>query len=355
MIQIRHGDVKALNEWYAEKLIPYLLARQKKAVCKKGADPFVRALTENLKALAEDDIKAIIQMPWEDAEPQGRADDPPASIARKLGKRCPTIRAYLKMCDRRATGNGLSPNQECLLLESDRAVKHFFDYRFLEILGASGESRGKRAYRAENSLRRELVERLHVPICPYCNRQYIHTVYVGSEKRYLGDLDHILPKSIYPLFSLSLWNLVPSCKACNQSLKRNDPAALLNPNLRGFNGECIMELRYRDAESIAGLGSGPIDLKWTVQPETDEAVGAQMENNLSVFHLNQIYRHHAEDVRGVLRKRYLLESAGYQKSVLRLQGIVFPDPKLIYNVSLDPDKFQEEPLSKMIYDVVERN
>jgi len=33
------------------------------------------------------------------------------------------------------------------------------------------------------------------------------------------ELDHFLPKHKYPLFSMSAYNLVPSCKICNQSLK----------------------------------------------------------------------------------------------------------------------------------------
>lgn len=46
--------------------------------------------------------------------------------------------------------------------------------------------------------------------CPYCGG-------IGSVK----ELDHFLPKSKYPQFSLLTSNLVPSCKICNQDLKKS--------------------------------------------------------------------------------------------------------------------------------------
>lgn len=51
--------------------------------------------------------------------------------------------------------------------------------------------------------------------CPYCGG-------IGDVK----ELDHFLPKSKYPQFSLLTSNLVPSCKICNQDLKKSKFAKL---------------------------------------------------------------------------------------------------------------------------------
>lgn len=59
---------------------------------------------------------------------------------------------------------------------------------------------------------------LNLQTCPYCNEQYIY-VSISSKGRVRPDLDHFLSKSKYPYFSLSLGNMVPSCKICNTSLK----------------------------------------------------------------------------------------------------------------------------------------
>lgn len=56
--------------------------------------------------------------------------------------------------------------------------------------------------------------------CVYCNRQYIFTI--DDEKNNhitRPEFDHYLPKSTYPFFSLSLYNLVPSCHICNSNCK----------------------------------------------------------------------------------------------------------------------------------------
>lgn len=54
--------------------------------------------------------------------------------------------------------------------------------------------------------------------CPYCNRQYI-TPFYSEKGKIRADMDHFYPKSKYPYFSMSLYNLVPCCKFCNSSLK----------------------------------------------------------------------------------------------------------------------------------------
>lgn len=62
--------------------------------------------------------------------------------------------------------------------------------------------------------------------CHYCDMAYIN-VYT---KKYAGkiqykrhfDLDHVVGKKLCPVFGMSLFNFVPSCKECNQSIKHAD-------------------------------------------------------------------------------------------------------------------------------------
>lgn len=57
-------------------------------------------------------------------------------------------------------------------------------------------------------------------VCPYCNRQYITTV-LSPSGRTRADIDHFLAKSQYPYFSMSIYNMIPVCKICNQALKHS--------------------------------------------------------------------------------------------------------------------------------------
>jgi hypothetical protein len=65
----------------------------------------------------------------------------------------------------------------------------------------------------------KLCEKLSVVTCPYCNLAYGHTLIIGSDGIFRPTLDHFFDKANYPIFSLSLGNLVASCHHCNSSLK----------------------------------------------------------------------------------------------------------------------------------------
>lgn len=86
--------------------------------------------------------------------------------------------------------------------------KRLFDYGSF----AAKDSKQWNAY----ALCRESSYRL----CPYCQLSLAVTIYRDrKEKALRPTLDHFYPKHLYPYLALSLFNLVPSCYACNSSLK----------------------------------------------------------------------------------------------------------------------------------------
>ncbi len=52
-------------------------------------------------------------------------------------------------------------------------------------------------------------------VCPYCNLIPI----TNHDDFSTADIEHFYPKSIFPLFCVSKFNLVPSCKDCNRQFK----------------------------------------------------------------------------------------------------------------------------------------
>lgn len=62
---------------------------------------------------------------------------------------------------------------------------------------------------------------LDVQVCPYCNRTYTSTVIKEKNKIIRPDFDHYYAKTEYPIFALSLCNLIPSCKICNSKKGSN--------------------------------------------------------------------------------------------------------------------------------------
>jgi hypothetical protein len=64
-------------------------------------------------------------------------------------------------------------------------------------------------------------------VCAFCDEAGYYTI---VEQSIRSDIDHYFPKSIYPHFSCHPYNLIPTCKVCNQEVKqRKDP-------LDGSNG-----------------------------------------------------------------------------------------------------------------------
>lgn len=58
-------------------------------------------------------------------------------------------------------------------------------------------------------------------VCAACDESTYYTVVEGSIRT---DIDHYLPKSLYPHLSCHPYNLVPTCKICNQTTKgKKDP------------------------------------------------------------------------------------------------------------------------------------
>src|SRR5690606_18702067 len=70
---------------------------------------------------------------------------------------------------------------------------------------------------ARLQLLKEYFKALGFDNCVYCLAQYTTAYTSKNRKLYIkGNLDHIHPKSINALISLSLNNLVPVCAHCNQ-------------------------------------------------------------------------------------------------------------------------------------------
>jgi hypothetical protein len=65
-----------------------------------------------------------------------------------------------------------------------------------------------------------------IKTCPYCNAALtIVAENEGGKKKSRFQLDHYFPKSKYPLFSISFFNLIPSCGNCNNT-KSSKPVVL---------------------------------------------------------------------------------------------------------------------------------
>jgi len=102
-----------------------------------------------------------------------------------------------------------------------------------------------------------------IKTCVYCNSQLAVTVRsINGEKLAKFQVDHFLPKSEYPCFSISLFNLIPVCGPCNGKKSAN----AVNFNFYSTNYKDLKESPFKfylDKKSV---------VKYRVNGNLDELI-----------------------------------------------------------------------------------
>ena len=170
--------------------------------------------------------------------------------------------------------------------------------------------------------------------CPYCNRQYITPVYSETGK-VRADLDHFYSKSRYPYFSMSIYNLVPSCKFCNSSLKGIKEFSFEDKTPYEISMDELAEFRYWPSCKIEFY-------------EKDKAVHTYKE----IFKIEELYDFHRNDAKVLLRKRLRYPPA----RIRELVGTGLISEKELYKFIIGEvstkEKILQEPLNKFKRDIV---
>ncbi len=142
------------------------------------------------------------------------------------------------------------------------------------------------------------VEAIGIDICPYCNMNYIVTVYSGGRAR--ATLDHFLCRKLHPDNAMDPRNLIPSCSTCNSSLKGQKPTSF-DTHLHPF---------HDDFNSMVRIGVDVKGVDIYTDPKTLHAVfdilahdaGERIRNTISLFCLKERYAL----VGGTIREMILL-------------------------------------------------
>lgn len=370
MIEVRYWKDEKLKKWYAEEMLVALKALNGKSLIKKPSYPLLQPFYTRISALEETELADIL---LEDRN--------------KLAEKYDWINEYIKLCDFTAYYSALQELTKEKRIYTPLRIKYLDQYRgyYLEaliselaideaVLTHSWPNFDKLHLAAQRccqdlnliigevldysfmpqQIRHQLYQKMDVQVCPYCNRQYIHTVSATEKETYLGDLDHFYPKSIYQLFSLSLWNLTPVCKPCNQLFKRQYNREILSPMESGFDDDCILKIHYQDVSSMSGINDH-FTFNWEIQESAPEDKKEQIQQNLDMFSLNEIYQFHKQDIQNILRRRHLRSKLLADRQDALLGDFRLPAEdvnRLFYGTSLNKDKFHKELLGKMVYDVV---
>lgn len=192
--------------------------------------------------------------------------------------------------------------------------------------------------------------------CTYCNRTYTLTVVKGEgendkERIVRPTFDHWYSNADFPLMSLSLFNLIPSCGICNSSVKTSIPFDITT-HVHPY----IHEVGHPKLTFHASLLTD-ISPKWTVEIKTDS--GSKEEKTIEDLKLSDIYAYHGDlEIRDLMEfnekytKDYIKEL--FEKVLKDGKGVLSVGDvyRILFGTEINEDAFLDRPLSKMKYDLL---
>lgn len=196
------------------------------------------------------------------------------------------------------------------------------------------------------NIRNDILNNIKITICPYCNRQYIDTYSYNGEVKSLAQIDHQFPKSIFPLYSLTLLNFIPSCSYCNCIIKKDKLFPWANIYSNRLIDEKYFHVIYNNVKGLYGDMDG-FDLK--VIPKDKDDI-----NNSYFFRHREIYENHKSDVANLLKKR-LIFTDGYRKSIEKILSTKMTEDEfrhVIFGVTGNEQDYSTIPLSKLKNDIL---
>lgn len=106
-------------------------------------------------------------------------------------------------------------------------------------------------------------------------------------------LDHYLPKSLYPIYSVTPINLIPACRDCNTdkliSYPRNSEEETLHPYFDDIENEIWLKMKV--------VKINPLLFEYYVDPPKywSDCLKMRTEKHLLSFNLNELFCSHAQE------------------------------------------------------------
>lgn len=190
----------------------------------------------------------------------------------------------------------------------------------------------------------KIVRESKMLVCPYCNRDYINSRGLEAAG---AQLDHFYNRSVYPIFSLCLYNLVPSCGNCNR-IKSAQTKRLLSP----FDSSVIL-----DQELTFGYIPD--------EPECYEKIRVQiypskkMQNNVSTLKLNEAYAIHNVEIQELVKKHDIYVTSQLEElyDVVVESGVEATRKEIkemVFGEEIRPEQYGKKTLSKLRHDIMKK-
>ena len=152
----------------------------------------------------------------------------------------------------------------------------------------------------------ELAKKLNVKCCPYCNMSYTLIARDEKEDKTLTkfQFDHFYSKTKYPMLSMSLYNLIPSCAVCNHRKSTDNLDISFNPYHSSISESFVFKVN-NPIQLYIGKKQGDF-LKIDAEPKSSSPQEAQkFEAYKNTFNIEALYQRHGDVAQEIYDKAYL--------------------------------------------------
>lgn len=203
----------------------------------------------------------------------------------------------------------------------------------------------------------ELAKILNVKCCPYCNMHY--TLYAEDTVKVAGKIkslakfqfDHFYDKSEYPMLSMSLYNLIPSCAVCNQGKSTTKLSLLFHP----YHSDICKQFRFELHDPIGSFCGEKIYDSIIVDLTSKTNKKNELSDFEETFHLKALYQRHGDIAQEVFDKAY---EYPYYSNSNNFTWLTNASPKYIKRLWMgtytDENEIEKRPMTKFIQDLWEQ-
>ena len=250
---------------------------------------------------------------------------------------------------------GIMIARHCLeSLKSEEIVK------WIEILKFLDDDRKKYVLRWQSSkefvykgINQQLIQKYGIKCCPYCNENFIVNRKKKNGKKYtMAQLDHFFPRDKYPIFSVSLYNLVPSCSSCNH-IKSIEEIGI-SPHDHSYN---FSHLRISYIPQKSNWLDDPREIKVSFKYDVEDIeFKEKMERNLEVMAIQSSYNSHVDYIQEILKKAQIYSKEMRNDLLNSFPELFSSDDeiiRIIFGNYIDATDFLKRPFSKLTRDLLE--
>lgn len=210
------------------------------------------------------------------------------------------------------------------------------------------------AFRYDNYRKNKLIDlakKLNVKCCPYCNMHY--TLYAEKGKTRADELtkfqfDHFYAKSKYPMLSMSLYNLIPSCAVCNQGKSDANLSLDYNP----YYSNIYKQFSFMVHDPIGLFCGERIKDEIEIDIQQNGVNKNDLDDFIDTFHLKTLYQRHGDIAQETFDKAY--EKPYYQQPS-NFSWLSNSSPEYIQQLWMgvypNEKDIEKRPMSKFIQDL----